>query len=86
MSEEERQEESKDGNPTGKENVQSTIETGTLPELKTISNEQNNSISSTKDENKKKREKPSEIQVDSRNDKKETKRKYKNTESTKSLK
>ena len=86
MSEEEQKEESKEGNPTGKENVQSTIETGTLPEFKTISNEQNNTISSTKGENKKKKEKPREIQVDSQNDKKETKRKYKNTESSKSLK
>ena len=85
MSEEEQQNESKEGNPTGKENVQSTIETGTLPEFKTISNEQN-TISSTKGENKKKKEKPREIQVDSQNDQKETKRKYKNTESSKSLK
>jgi len=86
MLEEEHQEESKEGNPTIKENVQSTLETGSLPELKTISNEQNNTISSKKANNKKKKEKPADIQVDSQNDKKETKRKYKNTESTKSLK
>ena len=86
MSEEEKQEESKDGNPTIKENAQSTLETGTYPEQKTITNEQNNTILSTKGNEKKKKEKPAEIKVESQNDKKDIKKKNINTESTKSLK
>jgi hypothetical protein len=86
MSEEEKQEESKDGNPTIKENAQSTLETGTYPEQKTITNEQNNTISSTKESKPKKKRKPFDIRVDSQNSLKESKNKFKNTYSTESLK
>ena len=57
-----------------------------IQEKEKVYKDLNNTISSSKGDKKKKKEKPSEIQVDSQNDKKETKRKYKNTESTKSLK
>ena len=81
MSEEEDKEEKKEGNPT----INVNEESGSLPENQTISKDQN---TITSDKNKSKKKKPSELQLDSKNSKKETKdkSKYKKGYSTQSLK
>lgn len=79
-------EEEKNPNVTNPENAQTTIETGAAQENKTLSKEQNNTVSSTKNTKNKKKKKPSDLEIDSQNSLRETKNKFKNTYSSGSLK